>query len=401
MTQLSRRSLLAAASVLGASRARAAEKPLRIGVLNDMTGVFADYQGPGSTIAVQLAVEDAGRTAGRAVEVVAGDHQNKPDLGLAIARRWIDQEGVDVIIDVPNSAIALAVADFVRERNKVFIGSGAGIADLTGTRCSPNTVHWTYDTWQISHALGRAITERGGKTWFTLTADYSFGADLDLNVGDAVREAGGRVVGGVKAPFPSSDFSSFLLAAQSSGAQVLALNNAGGDMTTSLKQAAEFGLTRTMTVAGPVYNVNVTDGVGLAAAQGVLGVTPFYWDLTDATRAFSRRYAARQSRHAMPNDMQAGCYAACLHLFKAVAQAGIEDGAHLVAAMKAIPTSDPLFGEGTIRPDGRKVHPIYLVETKAPAESKYAWDYYKVLSTIPADQAFRPVAAGGCKLVQS
>ena len=401
---INRRVLLAgsAAGALLSRSGRAQGKPLRIGVLNDMTGVYADYQGPGSTIGAQLAVEDAGKTAGRPVEVIAADHQNKPDVGLSIARRWFDQEGVDVILDVPNSSIALAVAALATERNKVFIGSGAGLADLTGAKCSPNIVHWTYDTWQISHSLGRAVTERGGKKWFLLAADYVFGADLDRNVADAVKQAGGTVVGGVKAPFPSSDFSSFLLQGQSSGADVLCLDNAGDDTTTALKQAAEFGLTRSMRVTGPVYNVNMAHGVGLQVAEGVLGVTPFYWDMDDNTRAFAKRFQARHPHKEMPNDMQAGCYAACLHLFKAVAQTGDPaDGAKVVAAMKAIPTDDPLFGRGTIRADGRKLHPIYLLQTKSPAESKYPWDYFKVVSTIPADEAFRPLSAGGCPMVRS
>ncbi len=398
---LGRRTVLAMTAAAIVPRvARAADKPLRVGVLNDMNGVFADYQGRGSVVAAQLAVEDAAALAGRPVELVSADHQNKPDIGMAIARRWFDEDGVDVILDVPNSAIALAVAGLAQERNKVFIGTGAGIADLTGTRCAPTTVHWTYDTWEVGHALGRALTERGGKTWFTVTADYSFGADLDRNVTEAVVQAGGRVLGGVKHPFPNSDFSSALLAAGSSGAQVLCLNNAGDDQTTCLKQAAEFGLTQRMQVTGPVYNVNMVHGVGLAVGQGVLGVTPFYWDMTDATRAFAKRFQARDARHAMPNDMQAGCYAALVHLFKAVAKAGTgSDGRAVVDAMKAIPTDDPLFGQGRIRADGRKLHPVFLVQTKTPAESGGDWDFFNVLGTVPADQAFRPMTPGLCALI--
>jgi branched-chain amino acid transport system substrate-binding protein len=393
----------ALAPPLAATRARAQPRPLRVGILNDMSGVFADYQGPGSVVAARLAVEDwAAAHPGAAVAVLSADHQNKPDVGLAIARRWLDQEGVDAIMDVPNSAIALAVADLVRDRNRVFIGSGAGIADLTGAKCSPNTVHWTYDTWEITHALGRAITERGGKTWFTVAADYSFGADLDRNIREAVGAAGGQVLGGVKHPFPTDDFSSFLLTAQASGAQVLALNNAGGDTTTALKQAAEFGLTRTMQICGPVFNINMAQGVGLRVAQGVLGVSPFYWDMDDGARAFSRRFAERHSRHAMPNDMQAGVYAGLLHLLKAAVQAGASgDGRAVVAAMKAIPTDDPLFGRGSIRADGRKLHPVHLIQAKTPAESTGEWDLFKVIGTIPADQAFRPLPEGGCALVKA
>ena len=393
----------AAALAWGSRTGQATDKPLKIGVLNDMSGVFADYQGPGSLLATQMAVEDAGGHAGsRAVEVVFADHQNKPDTGMAIARKWLDQEGVDVVMDVPNSSIALGVAQFVTERNRVFIGAGAGTADLTGSRCSPNIIHWDYDTWEVSHALGRAITERGGKTWFTLAADYVFGADLDRNVSEAVVAAGGKIVGGVKAPFQTSDFSSYLLAAQSSGAQVLALNNSGDDTTTALKQAAEFGLTRSMQVCGPIYNINITKGVGLQVAQGVLGVTPFYWDMNDGTRAFSRRYLARDGRHAMPNDMQAAMYSATMHLLKVVAGgADPADGRAVVAAMKALPTDDPLFGQGTIREDGRKMHPVYLFQTKTPAESKGEWDFYTILSAIAADKAFRPLADGHCAFVKS
>jgi branched-chain amino acid transport system substrate-binding protein len=316
---------------------------------------------------------------------------------MAITRRWLDQEAVDAVVDVPNSAIALAVADLIRERNRVFIGSGAGIADLTGARCSPNTVHWTYDTWEITHALGRAIVARGGKTWFTIAADYTFGADLDRNIRDAVTTAGGSVLGGVKHPFPTDDFSSFLLAAQASGAQVLALDNAGGDTATALKQAAEFGITGKMQVCGPVYNINMAQAVGLEVAQGVLGVSPFYWDLNPATRAWSAKFAALHPHHAMPNDMQAGVYSGITHYLKAVAKLGsAQDGRAVVATMKAMPTDDPLFGTGSIRSDGRKIHPVYLLQTKSPAESKSEWDLLKVVDTVSADRAFRPLAEGHC-----
>ncbi len=401
-----RRALLqggAAAALAGlAGRAHAqASRPLRVGVLNDMSGVFRDYQGPGSAWAARMALEDAGgRAGGRGVELVEADHQNRPDTGMAIARRWIDQDGIDVILDVPNSAIALAVAQLCTERNKAFLGVGAGSAELTGTRCSPNIIQWDYDTWETSQALGHAITARGGRTWFTLAADYVFGAELDRNITEAVTAAGGRILGGVKAPFPTADFSSFLLQAQASGAQVLALDNGGGDTATSLKQAAEFGLTRSMQVCGPIYNVNITKGVGLEVAQGVLGVTPFYWDLNEGTRAFSRRYFAHMD--AMPNDMQAGCYSAMAHLIKVVA-AGADpaDGRALVAAMKAMPTQDAIYGAGSIRADGRKLHPVHLFTTKTPAESRGAWDLYTILSTIPAEQAFRPLSQGNCPMLRS
>ncbi len=401
---MKRRTLLtgvAAATFVG--RSRAGEMPLKIGVLNDMSGVFADYQGPGSLLATQMAVEDAGNHAGaRPIEVVFADHQNRPDVGMAIARRWLDQDGVHVVMDVPNSSIALGVAQLATDRNRVFIGLGAGTADLTGPRCSPNILHWDYDTWETSHALGQALTEAGGKTWFTLSADYVFGADLDRNITQAVTAAGGTVIGGTKAPFPSSDFSSYLLQAQASKADVLALNNSGDDMTTALKQAAEFGLTRSMKVAGCVYNINVTKGVGLQVAQGVLGVTPFYWDYNDGTRGFSRRYYARSAKHSMPNDMQAGMYSATQHLIKAVAAgADVMDGRAVVSAMKSMPTDDVIYGKGRIREDGRKLQDVYLFTTKSPEESKGEWDFYKIIATIPPDQAYRPISAGGCPMVKS
>ena len=349
----------------------AAGETLKIGVLNDMNGVFADYQGAGSVLATQMAVEDAnGRAGSRTVEVLSGDHQNKPDTGMTIVRRWLDQDGVDVVMDVPNSSIALAVQQFATDRNKLFIGVGAGTADLTGPRCTANTLHWDYDTWETSQALGRAITQRGGKTWFTVAADYAFGADLDRNISAAVTASGGRVIGGVKGPSPLRILVPSCCRPRARGAQVLALNNAGDDTTVSLKQAAEFGLNKSMQVCGPVYNINITKGVGLAVAQGVLGVTPFYWDRDEGTRAFSRRYATRSKNHAMPNDMQAGMYSATAHLLKAVA-AGADpaDGRALTAAMKAMPTEDPIYGPGSIRADGRKLHPVYLFTTKSPAES--------------------------------
>jgi branched-chain amino acid transport system substrate-binding protein len=398
---MQRRTLLTgAAATLAAPAIAQPVKPVRLAVLNDMNGIFADYQGPGSVVAARMAVEDwGGKVNGAPIEIVVGDHQNKPDIGMSLARAWLDQGGVDAILDVPNSSIALAVSALVKERNAVFIGSGAGTADLTGARCSPNTVHWTYDTWQIGNTLGKAVTGRGGKTWFTLAADYVFGADLDRYVTAAVTAAGGKVVGGAKHPFPGSDFSSFLIAAQASGAQVLALNNSGDDMTTSLKQAAEFGLTKTMQIAGPVFNVNVVKGAGLEVGQGVLCVSPFYWDMDEGTRAFSKRFQALHPRRQMPNDMQAGVYASVTHYLKAVQQVGgSADGRAVVAAMKAIPTDDPLFGKGSIRADGRKLHPVYLLQTKTPAESKADWDFFKVIDKVAAEDAFRPLADGKCAI---
>ncbi len=395
------RVLLAALLLLLAQAGRAAE-PLRLGVLNDQSGVYADYQGRGSVIAAEMAVEDFGGTvAGRPIVVVSGDHQNKPDIGLAIARRWFDTESVDAVFDVPNSAIALAVAALAREKNKVFVGSGAGTAELTGSKCSPNTIHWTYDTWEVGHALGRAVVADGGRKWFFLTADYTFGYDLESAMAEAVRGAGGQVMGAVRHPLGTSDFSSYLLKAQDSGADVLGLADAGGDTATAIKQAAEFGLSRHMKMAGPIVNINIIAAIGLASSEGLLAVTPFYWDMNPATRAFAQRFSARHPQHIMPNDMQAGVYAATLAYLKAVAalQGASADGRAVVVAMKRQPADDPLFGESLIRPDGRVLHPVYLMEAKSPSESRGTWDFFKLQATIPADQAFRPLDQGKCRLV--
>jgi branched-chain amino acid transport system substrate-binding protein len=378
-----------------------AQEPIRIGVMNDQSSVYADFQGKGSVLAAQMAVEDyGGRAAGRKVEVLPADHQNKPDVGSAIARKWLDQDGVDLIVDLPNSAVALAVSEVVRQKNKVMIGSGAGTSELTGSKCSPNTVHWTYDTWAYGHSLAKAVVQRGGKTWFFITADYAFGHDLERQATDQLVRDGGKVVGGVRTPLGTPDFSSFLLQAQSSGAQVVALAVAGGDTTNSLKQAAEFGLTAKQSMVSLIFTLNNVPALGLKASQGVLTVNPFYWDMNEDTRAFSRRFQKRAHNGAMPNDMQAGVYSAVLHFLKAVDKVGgAADGKAVVAAMKAMPTDDPLFGKGRIREDGRKLHPMYLLQVKSPEESKGDWDFYKVISTIPAEQAFRPMSEGNCPLV--
>jgi branched-chain amino acid transport system substrate-binding protein len=378
-----------------------AQEPIRVGVMNDQSSVYADFQGKGSVLAAQMAVEDyGGKAAGRKVEVVFADHQNKPDVGSAIARKWLDQDGVDMIADLPNSAVAFAVSEVVRQKNKVMIGSGAGSSDLTGAKCSPNTVHWTYDTWSYGHSLARAVMQRGGKTWFFITADYAFGQDLEKQAADQVIKEGGKVLGGVRSPLGTLDFSSFLLQAQSSGAQVVALAVAGGDTTTSMKQAAEFGLPAKQSIVSLIFGINNVPALGLKASQGALTVFPFYWDLNDTTRAWSRKFQGRAHNHAMPNDMQAGVYAAVLHYLKAVDKVGgAEDGKAVVAAMKAMPTDDPLFGKGTIRADGRKIHPMYLFQVKSPEESKGDWDYFRLLATIPAEQAFRPMSEGNCPLV--
>jgi branched-chain amino acid transport system substrate-binding protein len=392
--------LLALAVLLVPPGARADEQPIRIGVLNDMSGPYADFQGPGAVLAAQMAVEDyGGKAAGRKVEVVSADHQNKPDVGAAIARQWLDRDGVDMIADVPNSSVALAVNQIVKERNKVFIGSGAGTAELTGAQCTPNTVHWTYDTWELGHALGHAVVAQGKKTWFFVTADYAFGHDLQKQSSEAVVHDGGKIIGAVDAPLGTADFSSFLLQAQSSKAEVLALANAGADLTNSVKQANEFGIKGRMALVGFVLTIQNIPALTLNAAQGMLTVNSWYWDLNEDTRKWARRYQQRFSKHELPNDMQAGVYSSVLAYLKAVDKVGgAGDGKAVVAAMKATPSDDPVYGKVTIRADGRAMHPVYLLETKTPAESKEPWDYFKIVATIPAEQAFRPLGEGHCPL---
>jgi branched-chain amino acid transport system substrate-binding protein len=374
---------------------------VKIGVLNDQSSVYSDTQGIGSVIAAQFAVDDYAEKLGVKAEVVSADHQNKVDIGTTIARNWYEVQGVDVIMDLPNSAIALAVNVLARDLNKVFIGSGAGTSDLTGKACTPNTVHWTYDAWELGHGFAKAIVARGGRKWFFISADYAFGKDLESNASEEVKALGGAVLGAARAPLGASDFSSYLLQAQASGADTIAFANAGGDLTNSLKQAAEFGIAGKVQMPGFVFQINNVKALGLAASQGVLALSPFYWDQNEASRAFAKRFQEKHPRKIMPNDMQAGVYSATVHYLKAVAALKDgHDGRAVVAKMKEMPTSDPLFGDGMIRADGRKIHPVHLYETKKPAESSGDWDYFKEISTVPADQAFRPLGAGGCALVK-
>jgi len=387
---------------LGASRVAAQGKPLKIGILNDLSSVYSDYQGIGSKIAAELAVADWSAKLGVPVEIIIADHQNKPDVGAGIARKWFDTEGVDVVMDVPNSAVALAVLAVANEKNKAVIGSGAGASVMTGPQCSKNFVHWTYDTYSLGHALGNAVTKDGGKKWFFITTDYAFGKDLEQNCADAVKAAGGEVLGAARHPLNTSDFSSFIVQAQSSGADVIGFANAGGDLNNSLKQAAEFGLGKKQKMAALILNVTNLPALGLAAVENVKICTGFYWDQNDGTRAFAKRFQPLHPNKHMPNDMHAGMYAATLHLMKAMAQAkSAADGIKLVDAMKAIPTDDPLFGKGQIRIDGRHIHPMYLLQTKTVAESKGDWDYFRVLSTVKPEDAWRPLAAGGCPFVKT
>ncbi|WP_407521531.1 ABC transporter substrate-binding protein [Methylobacterium oryzisoli] len=393
--------LLAVVLALATAGSVQGQTPVRIGVLNDRSGVYADISGEGSVVAARMAVEDfKAAEKGLKVEIVSADHQNKPDLGASIARQWYDRDGVDAIFDVPTSSVALAVHHVARERNKVLVDSGAGTADLTGLQCSLNTVHWTFDTVSLANGTGGAMVRRGGDTWFFITADYAFGEAVQRDTTAVITGRGGRVVGAVKAPFPASDVSPFLLQAQASGAKVIGLANAGGDTINAVRQAAKLGITEGgQALAGLLIFSSDIHALTPRVAQGLVLTEPFYWDLNDATRSFSDRFAARFGAR-KPTAAQAGVYAGVLHYLKAVATLGsAHDGGQVVAKMKDLPTDDPLFGKGTIRPDGRKIHDMYLFEVKRPSESKGEWDLYKTLATIPGDEVFRPMSEGGCPLV--
>jgi branched-chain amino acid transport system substrate-binding protein len=392
---------VAGALGIGTAHAQISDNVVKIGVLSDMSSLYTDLAGAGSVLAARMAVEDSGiEKRGIKIEYVSADHQNKPDVGSSVARQWYDVDKVDVIVDVPNSGVALAVNQITKDKNKVFLASGPASSDLTGKACTPNTVHWTYDTWMLANGTGGAIVKTGGDSWFFITADYAFGHALERDTAAVVQKNGGKVVGSVKVPLNTQDFSSFLLQAQSSKAKIIGLANAGGDTTNSIKQAAEFGIVKGgQNLAGLLVFLTDVHSLGLATAQGLIVTNTFYWDTNDQTRAFAKRFAgANKGIH--PTMVHAGVYAAVRHYLKAVEALKSDDGAKVVAKMKELPTDDPLFGKGTIRADGRKIHPAYLVEVKKPSESKGPWDYYKVRATIPADQAFRPLAEGGCPLVK-
>src|SRR5580765_1749104 len=384
-----------------AAEAQISDGVIKIGVLNDQSSLYADLSGQGSVLAARMAVEDFGAAAkGMKVEIIFADHQNKADVGSNIARQWYDTDKVDVIADVPNSAVALAVTQITRDKGKAFLVSGAASSDLTGKACSPNTIHWTYDTWALANGTGNAIVKTGGDSWFFLTADYAFGHALERDTEAVVLKNGGKVLGKVRHPLNTADFSSFLLQAQASKAKIVGLANAGGDTTNAIKQAAEFGIVKGgQNLAGLLVFITDVHSLGLATAQGLIVTNTFYWDQNDQTRAFSKRFEA-VDKGIHPTMVHAGVYAAVLHYLKAVEALKSDDGTKVIAKMKEMPTDDPLFGKGTIRADGRKIHPAYLMEVKKPSESKYPWDYYKVRATIPADQAFRPLADGGCPLVK-
>ncbi len=397
--------LLAAAAAMalaGTAQAQISGNVVKIGVLSDMSSLYADIGGPGSVIAAKMAVEDFKKAHHPKfkIEVISGDHLNKPDVGSQIARKWYDEDGVDMITDVPNSGVALAVNEVTREKHKVFVVSGAATSDLTGAKCSPNTVHWTYDTWMLANGTGTAIVKTGGKTWFFITADYAFGHALERDTTKAVEKAGGKVLGGVKVPLNTQDFSSFLLQAQASKAKIIGLANAGGDTINSIKQASEFGIVKGgQNLAGLLVFITDVHGIGLEKAQGLILTSTFYWDLNKRTRAFSKRFEALHNGRP-PSMGQAGVYSGVMHYLKAVAAIHSDDGTKVVEEMKKLPSDDDALGKGSVREDGRALHPAYLFEVKKPSESKGPWDYYKLRATIPADEAFRPLKEGGCPLVK-
>ncbi len=399
-------SALAAAAIPARARA-AASGTIRLGVLTDLSGPYRDTAGPGSVAGTQQAAAEAmAAFPGLQVEVLQADHQNKPDIGAGIARAWFDQGGVDAIVDVPNSAVGLAVAQVAREKDKVFLITGAGTADLTGKRCAPTTVHWTFDTYMLSRSNGGALVKAGRKTWFFITADYAFGHALQRDATTFIEKAGGQVLGGIAYPFPATtDFSAFLLQAKASGAQVVAFGNAGRDTINCIKQSREFGLGGSkVALAAMLMFIGDVHALGIETAQGLTLTETFYWDLNDRTRAFTQRVAPRMPADWRPNMEHAGCYAAPLHYLKAVHDMGaaeaVKSGSAAVARMKAMPTDDDAFGPGRIREDGRKLHPAYLFEVKSPAESRGSWDLYKLAVTTPAEEAARPLAEGGCGFIR-
>jgi branched-chain amino acid transport system substrate-binding protein len=384
----------------GAAQAQISDDVVKLGVLTDMNSLYSDATGTGSLIAAQMAAEDfGGKVKGKPIEVIGADHQNKPDIGSNIARQWYDTGKVDAIVDVPTSSIALAVQQITKEKNRVFLMSGPGASDLTGPACSPNGIHWTYDTYALSQVGGKAMVARGEDTWFFITADYAFGHALERDAADVVRANKGKVLGAVRAPLNTNDFSSFLLQAQASRAKVIGLANAGGDTQNAIKQAAEFGLQKNgQKLVALLFQITDAHSLGLETAQGMILTEGFYWDMDEASRAFSKRFLERAGH--MPTMIQAGIYSAVTHYLKAIDAAGTDEAKAVIARMKATPINDFFAKNGHIREDGRMVHDMYLVQVKAPSESKSEWDLYRILATIPGEQAYRPLAAGGCPLVK-
>ena len=393
-----------ALSFATAAGALAQDKTIKVGVLTDNSGLYSDLGGAGSTLAAQMAIEDSGLAAkGWKIDIISADHQNKPDIGTSIARQWADVEKVDIFMDVLNSGVGLAVNNVVKEKNAIMINTGAATSDLTNAQCSPNTIHWVCDTYMLANSTGQALVKSGGDSWYFLTADYAFGHALERDTTAVVVKSGGKVIGSVKHPLNTADFSSFLLQAQASKAKIIGMANAGGDTTNTIKQASEFGIVAGgQKLAGLLLFITDVHSLGLKVAQGLNFTETFYWDLNDGTRAFSKRFSERMKNKAMPSMVQAGVYSGLIHYFKALEAMGgnPHDGAKVVAKMKEMPTDDALFGKGTIRIDGRKLHPAYLFEVKKPEESKGPWDYYKLIGTTPGDQAFRPLSDSACPLVK-
>ncbi len=386
----------------GSAHAQYTDGVVKIGILTDMTSLYSDLTGAGSVAAAKLAVEDFNPASkGMKVEIVYADHQNKADVGVSIANSWFDTGQVDVIVDVPNSAVALGVSEAARQKNKVFLVSGGGTSDLTGSKCNANTIHWTYDTWNLAHGTGSALVKSGGDSWFFLTSDYAFGQALERDTAAVVEASGGKVLGRVRHPLNTNDFSAFLLQAQASKAKVIGLANAGGDTVNAIKQAVEFGIVKGgQTLAGLLVTVGDVGAIGLPLAQGLVFTDNWYWDMNDNNRAWTKRWQADRPGK-VPTSGQSGNYSAIVHYLKAVEALKADgDGRAVVAKMKEMPTDDPLFGKGIVRADGRHIHDSYLFEAKKPAESKYFGDFYKLRTTIPAAEAFRPLSEGGCPLVK-
>ncbi|QDW38008.1 ABC transporter substrate-binding protein [Bradyrhizobium sp. KBS0727] len=383
-----------------ASAALAGPDAITVGVINDLSGVYADLGGQGSVVAAQIAVDEFGpKVLGKPIKIMSGDHQNKPDIGSQLARRWFDVDNVDMVIDFPNSGVALAVQEVAREKKKVAIFSTAGSTDLTGKACSPTGFQWTYDNYSNSAGLAQAMVKNGFDSWYFLTVDYAFGISLENEASKALTAAGGKMVGSARHPLNTADFSSFLLTAQASKAKVIALASAGGDVINAVKQAGEFGIGQGgQTLVAPVTFITDVHALGLSVAQGLTFITGYYWDLNDDTRAFAKKFYER--RKAMPTMAQAGVYSGVLHYLKAIAAAGTDNADAVAAKMRELPVHDAFTQAGTVRADGRMVHDMYLVQVKKPSESKAPWDYYKVLATVPADVAFRPLADSTCPLVK-
>lgn len=396
------KSLLAAvalaATALSPARAQVSDDVVKLGVLTDMSSVYADGTGKGSLAAAQMAAEDfGGKVLGKPIVVVGADHQNKPDVGTAVARNWFDNDHVDAVVDLPTSSIAFAVQALAAEKNKVVLISGGGSSDLTGKACTANSVQWTYDTYALSKVAGRAMVQRGDDTWFFLTADYVFGQALERDATDIVKAAGGKVLGGVRHPLNTADFASFLVQAQASKAKVVALANAGGDASTAIKQAHEFGMSKDQKLLALLLGITDVHTLGVDVAQGLVLTEGWYWDLDDQSRAFGKRFNERVGH--MPTMLQAGVYSAVTHYLKAIEAANTDEAKAVVRKMKELPVHDFFAKNGKVREDGRMVHDMYLMQIKTPAESKGPWDVYKVLATVPGDEAFRPLAEGGCPLV--